>query len=67
MTGLFAMSSSGRVEGSEHFTRAYREVRRKASARREPSRLFSLSEDFEPVLGCYSALFSAVATGSEQK
>src|SRR5208337_2243244 len=34
------MSSSGRVEGGPHFTRAYREVRRKASARRDLSRPF---------------------------
>ena len=42
-TGKLATKPSGRVEGRPHFTRAYRESRRKASARRD------LSLPFPPV------------------
>jgi hypothetical protein len=40
-TGKLATKPNGRVEGGPHFTRAYREVRRKASARRDLGRPFS--------------------------
>jgi hypothetical protein len=40
MVGPLAMLSSGQAEGRPHFTGAYWEIRRKASAKRDLSRPF---------------------------